>query len=112
MTEQRSQAMALLSSITACPAGLAALHRQDHTYLTLLPWLPVTPPLRGHRKSSAEEEVQKSSLFLVLFAWMALHKLLIKSCWQQIRNCCQSHCVPLFRLFRPHFQGFPTRAGN
>lgn len=91
---------------------LAAVHRKHRTDLTLLPRLLVTPPLRGHHKLSAEEEVEKSSLFLVLFAWMALHKLLIKSCWQQIRNCCQSHCVLLFGVFRPHSQGFPTRAGN
>lgn len=91
---------------------LAAVHREYHTYLTLLPSVLVTPPLRGHHKLSAEEEVEKGSLFLVLFAWMALHKLLIKSCWQQIRNCCQSCCVLLFRVFRPHLQGLPTRAGN
>lgn len=103
--------MVFLSLITHWLGELAAVHRKYHTYLTLLPSVLVTPPLRGHHKLRAEEEVEKSSLFLVLFAWMALHKLLIKSCWQQIRNCYQSHCI-LLRVFKPHFQGFPTRAGN
>ena len=89
--------MVFLSLITRWFGELAAVHRKYHTYLTLLPSALVTPPSQGQHKINyvQRRRWRKALCFWCFFSWMALHKLPIESCWQQIGNSCH--------------QGFPSR---